>query len=557
MSEDKAPPEGFDAWLRRNHVSDKSRAVLVKTYSDLRDLIDQGKDHIWGYVARNLARPIWLASPSQKADVIVGNPPWLANRHMAPVMQDKFREEASRLGVATGKAAARDLSGYFFARCVELYLRDGGKIAFVLPYAAMSRSQFRGLRTGDFGSRQSRLPGAGSVGSALRFAQVTFTDAWTFDNTVRPLFNVPSCVLFATEGAPAPLPPMITSFHGLLPRRDATYREAASVLSSDRVPWPKVQDGDTSTASGYRMLFKQGAPLVPRMLVLVERVSAGALGSDPEAPVVASRRSPQEDRVWKGIDSLEGSVERDFLRPAYLSRCILPFRTLAPELAIVPFDSATSDLLGATEASRRGFAGLADWLARAEELWTQHGQEDVKLTDALDFFGSLTGQLSTSHPVRVVYPEAGSQPAAAIVRDPGAIIDHDLYWHSVSADEAYYLAAVLNSEELRSQIAEGQSLGLFGRRHFSKVVFDVPIPKFDSNNTLHAQLSAAGRRAEAQASSADVANTYFVNARKVVRSLLKSSGTMQRIDALVAQLIPRSITLAAGTRAATSTQATS
>ncbi len=37
----------------------------------------EDRNHIWGYVARNLTRPIWLSSEKQKADVVVGNPPWL------------------------------------------------------------------------------------------------------------------------------------------------------------------------------------------------------------------------------------------------------------------------------------------------------------------------------------------------------------------------------------------------------------------------------------------------------------------------------------------------
>jgi hypothetical protein len=68
-----------------------------------------------------------------------------------------------------------DLSALFFVRSIALYLKPGGRGAFVMPLAAMTRGQFKKFRKGNFYTRN-----------------VQFTDGWVLDDEVQPLFPVPS-----------------------------------------------------------------------------------------------------------------------------------------------------------------------------------------------------------------------------------------------------------------------------------------------------------------------------------------------------------------------------
>lgn len=190
LSQQNAAAEGLTAWLERgHHLSAGTLNILAHTYDTLHQLHRNGRDHIWGFVARNLVRPIWLAEESQKVDVVVGNPPWLSYRFMDSDMQKRFRDECQERGLWMGQVAQQqDLSAYFFVRCLELYLKGDGRIAFVMPYASMTRRQFAGFRRGIYAMR----------GKAARlFATIRFTQAWAFSDDVSPLFPVPSCVLFA------------------------------------------------------------------------------------------------------------------------------------------------------------------------------------------------------------------------------------------------------------------------------------------------------------------------------------------------------------------------
>ncbi|MGH7907428.1 MAG: N-6 DNA methylase [Candidatus Binataceae bacterium] len=233
LSEAGSSAAALEAWLDREGVEkgQQQSLTLLQTYSNLRTLREQGRNHIWGYVARNLSRPSWLAARDQKVDVIVGNPPWLAYRDISAGMQQRLRSECQRLGIwAGGKVAThQDLSAYFFARCVELYLKRRASIAFVMPYAAMTRRQYHGFQSGSF---RSVLKNRAAI-----FASVKFTEAWTFDETVQPLFNVPSCALFAVEGAAQSLPEKVTAYSGQLPERDASSETARKCLESRSAPW--------------------------------------------------------------------------------------------------------------------------------------------------------------------------------------------------------------------------------------------------------------------------------------------------------------------------------
>ena len=85
-----------------------------------------------------------------------------------------------------------------------------------------------------------------------------------------------------------------------------------------------------------------------------------------------------------------------------------------------------------------------------------------------------------------------------------------------------------------------QARGQWGAPHFDKVMFTLPIPRFDPANTLHAELAAAANEAEAAAAPVDLpASAKFQRARALVRAALADAGLAERIDALGARLLDR------------------
>lgn len=517
-----APLRTFESWLNSRGysvIASTDRKILGETYERLRELHWEGRNHVWVYVVRNLTRPLWLTLREGKPDVVIGNPPWLKFNAMSADMQRKFREEcrARNLWAGGNVATHQDLSAYFYARCVERYLRVGGRIAFVLPLAALSRAYYAPFRTGKFGE-----------------AMVRFTEAWTFDADVKPLFPVPAAVLFG-ERSPtrAALPAKVTAFHGDLPRRNASPTEALVALVLREEPWPT--EATRLGGSPYRKAFRNGATILPRKCFLVVEDMPTSLGTDPEAPVVYSERRAQEKHPWKALPVLKGQVERQFLRPLMLGESIAPYRVLTPSMAVIPWDDRLLDAQAALEA---GHIHLADWLAQAEAMWNRYGKSAMTLSQQIDYFRKLAGQFPLP-PIRVIYGKSGKLPASAILRDRNAIVDHKLYWYGAASEgEAYYLVAILNSETVRARVEPQQSRGQFGARDFDKVMFGLPIPRFDANTPLHAALADAARDAERIAGTVEIREgDRFQTARKRVRQALIDSGVANRIEVAVADLI--------------------
>lgn len=500
--------------------------MLGKTFVKLDRLAKEGRDTIWTYVARNLSRPLFLSARNGWANVIVGNPPWVAFRHMSADLQTRFKElaKAERVYVGGKLTTQNDLSALFTVRAASLYLRPGGRLAFVLPLAALTRGQFEKFRSGVFTSVRLR-----------------FDETWTMDETVQPLFPVPSCVVFTTKrrvGQQMHDTIRRRAYTGLLPYRDAPEDVADARLKVDNDPGDPAEASFTG-GSPYRERFRQGATLVPRYLCFVERRELGRLGSGAARPFVVSRRTTLEKEPWKSQPSIEGNVEAEFLRPVLLGESILPYRVFRPFEAVIPV-TERGEVLSATLAANRGIPGLSSWMRQAEAAWEANKGEgtSVKLAEQFDYYGKLSAQFPIA-PARLVYTASGTLPCACIVRDDRAVVEHALYaMASHSEDELLYLVTLLNSERVRALIESLQSKGQWGARHFDKVMFTLPIPRFEAENALHRDLAQAAARAEAIAGALSLPeDVKFQRARRIVRDALKADGIADEIDALVARLL--------------------
>jgi SAM-dependent methyltransferase len=123
-----ATAPSLSAVFRRYAIRNDEQPVISASFATMCRLHDEGRDHIWGYYVRNLARPLWLARPDNRVDVLIGNPPWLSYRFMPPAMKDTFRIMSTERGFWAGATVAthQDLSALFVARTVEQYLKPGG-----------------------------------------------------------------------------------------------------------------------------------------------------------------------------------------------------------------------------------------------------------------------------------------------------------------------------------------------------------------------------------------------------------------------------------------------
>lgn len=177
-------------------------------------------------------------------------------------------------------------------------------------------------------------------------------------------------------------------------------------------------------------------------------------------------------------------------------------------------------------------------MSAAEAVWNARRPSEISLVQQFDYYGKLSAQFPIQR-LHVVYAASGTIPAACLLRGSAAAIEHAVYWAQVpSENEGHYLVALLNSETARARVAAIQARGQWGARHFDKVMFTLPIPRFDATVLLHNDLAAAAAEAERLATAFGLPETVkFQRARRLIRDALAEAGIATQIDRLVAQLL--------------------
>lgn len=525
-------PEAIASAMTRAGADAADAELLGRTFADLKELYLSGRNGIWTFVLRNLLRPVWLSHPTNRADILIGNPPWIVYRHLSPDLKDRLREALAEynLWVGGNLATHQDMCALFWARGAQRYLQDGGQLAMVLPYALMNAPIFASIRNG-----------------GLRRVKVAVTGGWGLER-VWPIFGAQSgssttstCVLFGTKDSETALPENVDRWVGVLPRRDANEDEADAVLECSQTPWPRQRT--LLAASPYRQRFRQGATLTPRRFFLAEEASSGRLASRRSAPRMRGRIGNLDREPWSTLEPPEASVEADFIRAIALGETVAPYRTLQFASAVVPLNAQGT--LSSAAADRIGARGLASWLRHSEELWNENsnkdaqGQPRMSLAQRVDAMGGLRSQREIN-PIRVLYTKAGTRLSACWIEDPEVIIDHKAYWAAAnSLDEAAYVAAVLNSALVLERVKDLQPVGQRDPRDFDNLVWTLPIPEYDPNDQLHQDLATEGHRSAQIASAVALPeDRYFTTKRAIIRQALVDDGVSEEIERLVDALLP-------------------
>jgi hypothetical protein len=171
-------------------------------------------------------------------------------------------------------------------------------------------------------------------------------------------------------------------------------------------------------------------------------------------------------------------------------------------------------------------------------VWEKNKNSSFSFLGRINFYRALENQLPPSDKV-VIFTASGTMPAATFISKNTMIFEHKLYWSPVQSDnEGRFLSAILNSETARSSVEHLQSRGQWGARDFDKVMFTLPIPPFDPNNGLHAELAEAGARAEQVAARVPLTGAESATrARRAIRQALADDSIDSAIDDLVSRLL--------------------
>ena len=532
--------------LDDHHINDEAeRDTLTTTIATLQRLHDEGRNHIWAYYTRNMARPVALSR--SKVDVIIGNPPWINYNQTVDILRTALeRHSRNTYGIWAGGryATHQDVAGLFYARSVDLYLREGGCIGMVLPHSALQAGQYAKWRTGEW---------RGSQGTRTLSVDFGFKSAWDLEQ-LQPndFFPVPSSVAFARNlGLAANANPLVGSVERWVGAAGADDVRRTSAAITD------TSEGGSSPYAAHAL---QGAVIVPRCLFFVNETENTAIIPAAQTITVNPRRGSQDKPPWKTLNLAEiedQTIETAHVFDVHLGETLVPYATLEPLKAVLPSKQGASELpiddigggirLGELERRMRG-----RWQT-VSRLWEENKARATKLNllGQLDYYGKLSSQIKWrcnpgNRPVRVVYTSAGT-PTAVLLDSSDAIVDYKLFWVACkSIEEANFLLAVINSDTLYEAAKPFMSRGQFGARDLQKHLWRLPIPEYDGGNTLHADISDAGKSA-AEGAACELTrlrkergNDVSVRiARRELRAWLRSSDEGKRVEEVVSELLAR------------------
>ena len=538
--------------LNDHHIKNPGeRRTLEQTIKSLQMLHKEGRDHIWAYYTRNLVRPVALSR--SKVDVIIGNPPWLIYRNTASTLRTELERQSKDLyGIWVGGIHAnhQDISSLFFARCTDLYLKDGGVIGMVLPHSALQTGQHSKWRTGAW---QMKARGRGKNRTPGRVLSVDFGHnmAWDLEGLEpNTFFPVASSVVFARRaGEDGKATPLAGAAERWLGEPGA---------HTDRQARTTIFDTSTSTTSPYAKYARQGAVMVPRRLFFVEEVENPATVQAGQTVTMNPRRGSQDKKPWSGLDltAITGqTVESQHVYKTHLGETLVPYATLALLKAVLPLKQNNAGLpvdkkgVGGVNLGALGQRMRSRWQT-VSRLWNENKRSvnKMNLLQQLDYYGKLSSQLAwqrnpVDRPVRVVYGGYGV-PTASLIHDDATIVDYKLFWTTCrDAQEANYLLAIINSDALYELVTPLMSKGQFGARDLQKHLWKLPIPGFDASNGLHVEVSEAGKTAAASAAKQldrlrkERDRVTVTIARRELRKWLRESDEGQAVENAVGSLL--------------------
>ena len=539
--------------LDDNGITDPAeRGTLEETIDTMSRLHSEGRNHIWAYYTRNLVRPVALSR--NKVDVVIGNPPWLIYRNTASTLRSELETQSRNLyGIWEGGkyAAVQDISTLFYARCADLYLKDGGMIGMVMPHSALLTGQHSRWRTGAWraistGRGRNRLPG--------RILAVDFGQkaAWDLERLEpNTFFPLPASVVFAKRiGENADWKPLSGEVERWLGEAGARDVQRISVAMTD------ASAGDI--ASPYSGHSRKGADIYPRCFFFVEETTNPAVVRASQTITVNPRRGSQDKNPWRSLDltGITGqTIEIQHVFDVHLGETLVPYAMLEPLKAVLPFKSTDGEILvdpnGVGGVYRGGLERrMRERWGTISALWEENKQRHNKLDllGNLNHYSKLSSQLEWQRiagrrPIRVVYGSSGA-PTAALLHEDETIVDFNLFWITCrNVEEANYLLAIINSSVLYNMVTSLMPKGQFGARHLQKQLWKLPIPEFDSHDPLHFAISEAGQAAAAGAAE-QLAQLHrerdrvtVTIARRELRKWLVDSQEGRAVETLVGELL--------------------
>ena len=544
---------------RFKELSKNDVITLGKLYEALLKLEQEGKNDVWISILRNAFAPILKG----KFDYVVGNPPWVNWENLPESYREISKDLWIRYGLAEIKGKTglgkvkRDLAMLFLTRCFDLYLKEGGKLGFLIPFTAFKAQAGAGFR--EFLARRTRIYVIHDLVTLYPFEEAVNRTAAIVIEKVCDLSDINSnrcqqmervykgnisgvkhIIWINTSKKPIPTDTPLEEVLKITKRFEAIM--APLKPNDPSSPWMQVTPKALSTIrkliGGTQYYEAHAGVYVGLNQVYYVRI----LDKLPDGRLRIT--NPPEPGQKKKVKQVEVAVEPDLIYPLIRGRDVEKwYVSFESRYIIIPHDPKTAepiphDVMKVKYPNTWDYfiKFFGDLINRSGEPYKtqlkpyqQRGLQGEKLAPPFYYIFNVKPSFA---PYKVVWKEVSARMQAggfhvAVVEpikdrylgEKIAIPDHTIILIPLhDRDEAYYLAGILNSIVAT----------VYGVYMVGSMLEEMYIPKFDKQNPLHQKIARLSMRAH------ELAREIYEKGRRNLEVELRR--VEEELDVAVAEL---------------------
>lgn len=475
------------------HLSEPVVTRLSRFYAIIESLEARDWDKIWCRIIKNNFSPRGFAL----FDLVIGNPPWVRWSRLPETYRNRVKSFCNYYGLVSGKGYSggieSDISTVITFSAADNWLRDDGKIAFLITWTVFKSGSARGFRT-------SKLPAdAGLQITTIEdltrlqpFPDATNETAVYVAKKVHPsakaVFLQTDCKIWIPQRGKSRIPTatplsQVYEWCDILEGAACPVREWGTPLfTGDIVDYHRssfLRGASDYLSSSHRGTISDCARVYwVKVLKYSEATNRALIQTLTEGELPRARAIDPVDGVW---------IEADLLYPLIRGRDLGRYCTRTEGwYQIIP--NPHYEKIESEEEFADNYPLTYSYLKNYEDILSRRSSYRRYQSHLPFYVIYCVGQYSFS-PFKVLWMEQQDPGAfrAAVVSNavdaslPNSRIvpDHKLYFASFdSAKEAHYVCGFLNSLPVRTWLG-----GFLLDKQIGTTVFEyMKVPKFQQGN---------------------------------------------------------------------------
>src|SRR3990172_730654 len=471
--------------------------VLGETYEKLVELEAKGINGIWARIIKNAFAPLFVGT----FDLIVGNPPWVNweslpedyRNALLPINHNEYKLFL-HTGLAARHGAAKiDLSSLMFYVAADRYLRQEGKLCFVITQTVFKTSGgSKGFR--QFYIHPSKTP--------LRVEQVDdFVELQPFDSATNR-----TALVSVLKGKKTEYPLPYLYWRKAKKGRidiDLTLDEVTKITTRSQLYAQPVDPSDE--LSSWISARKKALSSVSKVIGQAdyeahEGANTGGANGVYWIDVEKSddgrlKVSNLFDSGRRKVEAVRMEIESDFVFPLLRGREINRWNPKPEHCILVPQDFSDLKIAFNETLMAKKYPQTYEYFKRLRGPLDERKSQVIRdLADSQAFYFIYSVKEYTLAPYKVVWKEQSSELQCAVIAsfDHKVIIpDHKLMLVAFNNQiEAHYLCAVLNSTPARFVVAS-YAISIQLGPHLLE---NIRVPKYDPKNEIHKELARLSKQ---------------------------------------------------------------